>query len=53
MISAFYSEINFYGENGQWGGEITDIDSEDVLRLGNNTEGKILHGNLEKYLLVH
>ena len=48
-----YSEIEFYGKNGQLAGEIPGIDSEDVLRLGNNTEGKISHGNLERQLLAY
>lgn len=48
-----YNEIKFYGENWQLTGEITGINSEDVLRLHDNAEGKILHGNLEKHLLAY
>lgn len=43
----------FYEDNGDLTGEFTGIDSEEILRLGNNTGDKILHANLEKHLLIY
>lgn len=49
-----YTVINyFYEDNGDLTGEFTGIDSEEILRLGNNTGDKILHENLEKHLLAY
>lgn len=45
--------INFYGDKEELTEEFIGIDPEEVLRLGNNTRGEVLHGNLEKHLLVY
>lgn len=44
---------NFYGDNGDLTGEFTGIGYEEILQLGNNAGGKILHENLEKHLLPY
>lgn len=48
-----YTVINyFFEDNGDLTGEFTGINSEEILRLGNNTGDKILHENQEKHLLI-